>query len=41
MLGASVNSSETNRREQLVADAGAALIVLLAASVLSVYKPRG
>jgi hypothetical protein len=28
-------------RIQLVADAGAALVVLLAATVLSVYKPRG
>jgi hypothetical protein len=28
-------------RLQLVADAGAALVVLLAATVLSVYKPRG
>lgn len=28
-------------RIQLVADAGAALLVLLAATVLSIYKPRG
>jgi hypothetical protein len=28
-------------RVQLVADAGAALLVLLVATVLSVYKPRG
>ncbi|MGY4541865.1 hypothetical protein ACVWY0_001778 [Arthrobacter sp. UYNi723] len=31
----------TGIRIQLVADAGAALIVLLVATVLSVYKPRG
>ncbi|MGX9899518.1 DUF2269 domain-containing protein [Arthrobacter sp. SA17] len=31
----------TAMRTQLIADAGAALIVLLVATVLSVYKPRG
>ena len=30
-----------NVRVQLIADAGAAILVLLAATVLSVYKPRG
>lgn len=31
----------TGMRSQLVADAGAAVIVLLVATVLSIYKPRG
>ncbi|MET1086092.1 MAG: DUF2269 domain-containing protein [Arthrobacter sp.] len=31
----------TGMRTQLIADAGAAVIVLLVATVLSIYKPRG
>lgn len=39
---AALSSGDLSRlRVQLVADAGAALLVLLVATVLSVYKPRG